>query len=365
MKKIAILHDHFLYSWWWERLVTLLAKWIDADLVTGFFNPDSLDPKDLWFKNKFITLSKPLMKQWFRHFKMMYVFANDTKFLDSYDVVLFSWNCIEAVKNIKNAKKIYYCHTPPRYLFDKYEHHLSQKKWVKKFLFKIIVPILRRQYIKNISRMDTIITNSRHVQERLKWFTWFDSVVVYPPVDVNNFISWKSEWFFLSYARLTDIKRVHMIAQAFIKMPNEKLIIIYNPSDPYLEQIKKIIYWFGNINLVKAKWVEIPWWVARCRATIYIPKDEDFWMTPVESMSAWKPVIWVSEWWLKETIIDWKTWILLKEDFWINDICKAVWDFTESKCNHMKDACVRRSKEFDLEVFIGKMKEEVKSAHDI
>lgn len=354
-QKTIILHDHFLYSWWGERLVTLLANWLDADIATWFFNPDSLDPKTLWFKNKFITLSEPLMKQWLRHFKMMYIFATQTKFLDEYDTVILSWNCLDAVRNIKKAKKIYYCHTPPRYLFDKYEHYLAQKTWIKRILFQIIVPFLRKRYINNLSKVDKIVVNSKHVQERLKSFTGFDSEVVYPPVDTSKFIPWESKWYYLSYARLTDIKRVDLIARAFIKMPNKKLIINYNPSDPYLSVIQEIIKWYDNITLFRA-WDNIEKLVSECIATIYIPKDEDFGMSPVESMSAGKPIIWVSEWGLKESIIDWKTWILLNPDFTIDDICKAAEELTEDRCKQMKEDCIKRAKDFELNIFIDKMK---------
>lgn len=354
--KIAILHDHFLYSGWWERLVTMLAKWIWADIYTGFFNKDSLDPRSLGFEWKFTPLSEPLMKQGLRHFKMMWLFNRKTKLLEDYDIVIFSGNCIEGVSSLKKPKKIYFCHTPPRYMFDKFKHHLKQKSWIKKLLFKLLIPILRSIYLKNLSRMDIIVSNSKCVQERLKGFTWFDSLICYPPVDTSNFIPWNSEGFYLSYARITDIKRVHLIAEAFTKMPDKNLVIIYNPSDPYLETVNKICLWHANISLVNTKWSQIPNWVARCRATIYIPQDEDFGMTPIESMSAWKPVIWVDEWWLKETIIHEKTWLLLKPDFDVNDICTAVRNLDQDKCDQMRNSCIERAKEFDLQIFIDWMK---------
>ncbi len=37
-KKIAVLHDAFLYRGGGERLVTLMAKELDADLISGFFS---------------------------------------------------------------------------------------------------------------------------------------------------------------------------------------------------------------------------------------------------------------------------------------------------------------------------------------
>ncbi len=86
-------------------------------------------------------------------------------------------------------------------------------------------------------------------------------------------------------------------------------------------------------------------------ATIYIPVDEDFWMSPVESMAAWKPVLWVNEWWLKETIIDKKTWILIKNWAKVWDIVDWVEYLDKKICLSMKNDCIKRANDFSLEEF--------------
>ena len=58
--KIAILHDAFLYRGGGERLVTLMAKVLDADLVSGFFSDGSFDPRELGFTGNIISLGKPV-----------------------------------------------------------------------------------------------------------------------------------------------------------------------------------------------------------------------------------------------------------------------------------------------------------------
>ena len=350
-KDTIILHDHFLYYWWGERLVSLLAKWLDADLATWFFNPNSMPPENVWFKNQFIKLSKPTFSQWWRHFKMMWVFKTKTKFLKNYKTVIFSWNCFDAIDNAWNAQKIYYCHTPPRYLYDLYKHHLNQKKWIKKFLFKLLVPILRKNYENKLKKFDKIVTNSKNIQKRLKNFCGYNSTVVYPPIDTKSFVPGESEDFYLSFARLTDIKRVHLVVEAFSKMPDKKLVLTYNPSDPYYEYVKKIADKCENITMLKNVPV-LEDLVKRCIATIYIPKDEDFWMSPVESMAAWKPCIWVNDWWIKETIIDWKTWVLLPKEVTVEDIIWAVNEMTLEKAKSMEKDCIERAKDFDLEKFL-------------
>ena len=51
--------------------------------------------------------------------------------------------------------------------------------------------------------------------------------------------------------------------------------------------------------------------LGRCVATIYLPRDEDFGMSPVKSMAAGKPVIGVADGGLLETVVDGETGILL------------------------------------------------------
>lgn len=50
-----------------------------------------------------------------------------TGFLKDYKTVIFSGDCISAVRNTaKGTKKIYYCHTPPRYIFDRKDDYLKR-----------------------------------------------------------------------------------------------------------------------------------------------------------------------------------------------------------------------------------------------
>lgn len=58
--KIAILHDAFLYRGGGERLVTLMAKSLGADLISGFFSEGSFDPRELGYEGRIIPLGKPV-----------------------------------------------------------------------------------------------------------------------------------------------------------------------------------------------------------------------------------------------------------------------------------------------------------------
>lgn len=357
MKKTIILHDTFLYKWWWERLILMMAKSLNADLASGFFSKWSFDLRKEWFKGKMISISNEVFKKWFRHFKLKFAFLFKTKFLKDYETVIFSWDSISAVRNCsKNMKKIYYCHTPPRYLYDLKEIYIKKVPFLLKPAFLFISYIFRKMYERDISKMDLILTNSINTQKRIKKFLWIDSKILYPPVDLDEFKFISQKDYYLSFARLSDAKRVDKVVEAFKKLPDKKLVIIYWENDPQREKIFDLAKDCKNIEFKTLPWnVGFTDYVGNCIATIYIPIDEDFWMSPVESMAAGKPVLWVNEGWLKETVIDKKTWVLIPEWAKIEDIIEAVEYLTFEKCLEMRKACEARARDFSLEEFKNKL----------
>ncbi len=358
-KKIIILHDTFLYKWGWERLILMMAKSLNADLASGFFSKWSFDLRKEWFNWKMISVSSEIFKKWFRHLKLKWAFLFNTKFLKEYDIVIFSWDSISAVRNCnKNTKKVYYCHTPPRYLYDLRSIYYKKVPFLLKPFFNLLSYFFRKMYEYDISKMDLILTNSINTQKRIKEFLWVDSKVLYPPVNLKEFKFIDQKDYYLSFARLSHAKRVDKIVEAFKKIPNKKLIVIYWENDPQKNEIFELSEWYKNISFITLPWnIWFTDYIANCIATIYIPVDEDFWMSPVESMSAWKPVLWVNEWWLKETIIDKKTGILISDWFNINEIINAVNYLTHEICLSMKNDCEKRANDFSLDKFEIKLNE--------
>jgi len=351
--KTIILHDTFLYKWGWERLMIMMQKALQCDLATWFVSKWSFDLKSEWVNKKIIEISSEIFTKWFRHIKLKLAFLFKTKFLKKYDSVIFSWDCLSAVRNCnKNTKKIYYCHTPPRYLYDLRSEYLKKVKWYMRPAFEIISYIFKKMYESDIKKMDLIIVNSENTWSRLKSFLWYDSKVVYPPVQLDKF-KWIEQWdYYLSFARLSDAKRVDRVVSAFKQIPDKKLVVIYWENDPQKNEIFKLGEWSSNIQFITLPWnIGFTDYVGKSVATIYVPIDEDFGMSPIESMSAWKPVIWVNEWWLKETIIHKKTWYLIPEWAEVWDIVKAVNYLTPERCLEMKSDSEKRAKDFSYEEF--------------
>lgn len=358
MKKIIILHDTFLYKWWGERLIMMMAKALKADIASWFFSAGSFDLRKEGFEGKMIPLSSEIFKKWFRHLKLKFAFLVKTWFLKEYDTIIFSGDSISAVRNCtKNQKKIYYCHTPPRYLYDLHESYLQKVPKHLQSSFTFACKIFRKMYERDISKMDLVLTNSKNTQERIKKFLWIDAQILYPPVNLWEFRFLGQKDYYLSFARLSDAKRVDKIVEAFKQMPEKKLVIIYGENDPQKEKIFDLAAWSENIEFVTLPGNEgFTEYVGNAIATLYIPVDEDFGMSPVESMAAWKPVIWVNDGGLKETIIDGKTGILIEKEAKVEDIISAVQELTPEKCIEMRYDCEYRARDFSLDSFEEKLK---------
>jgi glycosyltransferase involved in cell wall biosynthesis len=403
--KIAIIHDAFLYRGGGERLVTLMAKSLDADLISGFFSEGSFDPRELGYEGKIISLGKPVFTKGIRHLVLKWRFFWKARILKDYDIVIFSGDCLGALRHVRksitvkqydsmtgnreeescetvnlwNHKTVYYCHTPPRYLFDFREKYLSSLPFFLRPFFDLAFRYFAWVYKKRLTQFDQIFTNSENVQKRLKDFTGYGSKIIYPPTDTSRFTPmsstvwqydsmtvqlkftetvklWNCETpYFLSFARLSPPKRVEIIIDTFLQMPEKNLVFCYGKNDPLKDQILEKVK--GKSHIIPLEAPEDDVLISLIQgaiATIYIPVDEDFGMSPVESMACGTPVIGVAEWGLLETMIEGKTGKLIQirdAVSGVQNLKKVLLETKEDEWKNMNNACRERAEEFSLEKF--------------
>lgn len=368
--KIAVLHDAFLYRGGGERLVTLMAKALGADLISGFFSEGSFHPRELGFEWAIIPLGAPVFRKWIRHLVLRERFRKKAYVLADYDIVIFSGNCLGALKHVRaDAKVYYYCHTPPRYLFDFREQYMDKFPRIIRPIMNWIFNRQAKEYIAQLERFDMVFTNSINTHDRLLHFCQKESTILYPPTDTAQFCPQGDEklpkWFpgageyFLSTSRLSPPKRVDMVIEAFRKTPKKNLVFTYGKNDPEKDRLLALAEWCRNIFPMPAPsdavFISL---VANAIAMIYIPVDEDFGMSPVESMACGVPVIGANEWGLKETVIEGKTGTLIDitPESGVKRLQMVLEEVSLSDWQNMHDDCRKRAEEFSLESFSKNLK---------
>ena len=186
-----------------------------------------------------------IFKNGLRHFGLKWAFSiNARKLRNTYDTVILSGDCLSAIGHFQGKKIVYYCHTIPRYLFDQREQYEQKVPKAILPLYRVMTSVFRKAYLRDLSSIKNLLTNSKNTQKRIKTFTDRDADILYPPVDADFFCPPEipqEKSYFLSFARLSSIKRVDRIALAFQSMPEEKLIITYGKNDPEKANIESLI----------------------------------------------------------------------------------------------------------------------------
>ncbi|WP_243439315.1 glycosyltransferase [Fundidesulfovibrio soli] len=350
-----ILHDAFAFPGGGEKVAQCLAELTGGILWTAQFNAQAFPegffkdrpPMDMRARER-----HPDLARWSETACFWRTFAEFPAIAPPYAV--FSGSLAPLAHKRITGKKILYCHTPPRILYDQRDFYLRGKPPMKRQAYAAFLWAFERAYARAARAMDVIVANSQNVAHRLGSFLQLDSVVVPPPVRTADFSWIAQEDFYLSTARVDRLKRVEVIAEAFLGMPEKRLVIVSGGSE--LEKVRAMCAEAPNIEV--RGWVspeDLRRLTGTCLATIYIPRDEDFGISPVESMAAGKPVIGVAEGGLLETVREGSTGILLRANPDAGDVARAVAQMTPELALSMRPACEARAKRFDEAAFREKM----------
>jgi glycosyltransferase involved in cell wall biosynthesis len=350
-----VLHDYYLAPDGGGRLALELARGLGVGLACGFVadgHPFFNEP----FTGELVQLGVrtrlPLLMQW----SLARAFERRTGFLRDRDLAVYSGSYAPLAVLAGGARRnVCYCHTPPRFLYDRRDDFLRAAPAPARPLLRAFCAWLRPRYAAAMARMDGIIANSENVRKRIGQYLGLDSEVVHPPCDTDAFRWVGQEDFFLSAARLDHLKRVDLVVQAFAGLPGQRLVVV--SGGPEEARIRRLAANLSNVEVRgEVPEEELRSLMGRCQGTVYVPKDEDFGMTPVESMAAGKPVIGVAQGGLLETVLHGETGLLLAPDPAPQDIAAAVLQLTPEQAAAMRPACERRAGEFAEARFLKKMR---------
>lgn len=350
----SVLHDFLLVSGGAEKLVDILATALVSPLVVGFANP-GVGTFASERAHRLHVLGPVRNGRLARYLVNAFRFTHiDPSWLDR-EVVIYSGVIAPmAVHQQMRGRKIGYCHSPPRFLYDLKPYYLSKASWLGRLGLQLFEHWLRPRYERAMCAMDVVVANSENVRRRLVRYLGIDAVVVHPPINTERYRWLEDGDFFLSTARLEDFKRVDLIVEAFRHMPEQRLVVASGGSQEAVLREQAT----GCSNIEFTSWLtdgELANLIGRCRAVIYVPIDEDFGMSPVEAMAAGKPVIGVAEGGLLETVIDGETGVLLPPDSHTDVLVDAVRQMSKGRAQAMRPHCEARAKQFSKEVFVSKM----------
>jgi len=355
--KIAIFHDYFGAIGGGERVVLMMAKILNADIITTDIDTLSKMRPEV----PVISLGRTLKNRGFKQISacLKFYFCDFSK---EYDFFIFSGNWAHYAAH-RHHPNLWYCHTPVRVFYDLYSIFLSRLDLISRQEFRLWAQFQRRFDRQSVSKIDCIVTNSKNVQKRIRQTYSRDAVVIYPPVDTSQFHCIEYGDFWLSVNRLYPEKRIELQIEVFRQIPEENLIIVggYAQGDHASEYLKNLnAHLPSNVTILGE--VAEPHLLdlyARCKGLICTAMDEDFGLTPLEAMANGKPVAAVDEGGFRETVTP-QTGLLVgaSQDI-IIDAVRSLSGNPES----FHHACIERAKEFDLKIFKEKITSAVNDAY--
>ncbi len=241
-----------------------------------------------------------------RWFLPLFPAAIESFDLSQYDVIVSSHHtAAKGVLRTASQHHICYCHTPMRALWERPLEELRSLPPLARPLAAHIMHELRKWDLLTAVRVDTFMANSLVTRERIRKHYGRDADVVYSPCTLDLFTPGgdRVEDYYLVASRDVPYKRIDVAVEA-TRLANRKLVLTGTRSArydaPHVQQLGVV----DNADLVSL--------MRRAKALLF-PANEDFGMTPVETMACGRPVIAYGRGGALETIVPGVTGLLVDE----------------------------------------------------
>lgn len=310
MAKVALVHDWLVRLGGAERVLLELHKTFpQAPVYTLFYDKkfvrEFLPDTDI---RPSVLQKLPAIARTYKYFFPFMPTAVESFDLSAFDTVISSSAFFSKGLILRpRTRHICYCYSPARSLWDRNIEY-ENNEWPS----KISRHLLRIWDRHAADRVDQFVAISGTVQDRIRKYYGRESLVIYPPMTLNDELKIKNDEpnpslnipadYYLIVSRLYPHKNISVAIDAFNKL-GYKLVII--GDGPMRKQLKKIAR--DNISFLGHQPDRVTAdYYRNCRAFI-MPQEEDFGLTPVEAMSFGKPVLALRRGGALETVIESRT----------------------------------------------------------
>jgi len=290
--KVAIVHFWLVNMRGGEKVLeALLELFPGADIYTHVYDPASM-PESIKSRKVYTSYIQklPFAKKMYQTYMPLMPNALSCFNLQDYDLVISSESGpAKGVIPNPDAYHICYCHSPMRYVWDMYHEYYQNSNPLVRFFMRRLVPGLRLWDVCSANLVDLFIANSDFVAKRIRRYYNRESAIVYPPVNVDKFLSIerKPKDFYLFFGQLAGYKRADIAIEACIAS-GRNLVIAgaggKTAKERGFEKSGRVIF-KGRVSDEEVREL-----YASARALLF-PGIEDFGIIPVEANAAGCPVI--------------------------------------------------------------------------
>ncbi len=243
----------------------------------------------------------PRAADYYRYYLPLFPRAMERLELPACDLVLSSSHCVaKGVRPPQGARHVSYLHTPMRYIWDMYHEYFGPGRGgLARWAMPLVRGRLQRWDVATCHRVDHFVANSAHVAERIARHYQRTATVIHPPVDIGRFApSDQVEDYYLVVSALVPYKRVELAVQACTATGRRLKVVGVGPLYDQLKAMAgdrvEFLGWQDDQAVAEL--------YSRARALLF-PGEEDFGITPLESMAAGRPVVALGRGGALETVV--------------------------------------------------------------
>jgi glycosyltransferase involved in cell wall biosynthesis len=347
--RVALVH-YWLVSWrGGEQVLKAIADLFpQADLFTHVFDPE-LIARELPGRRVRTTFigRLPFARRLYQRYLPLMPLALEQLDLRAYDLIVSSEaGPAKGVIVAPHATHVCYCHSPMRYVWDRYHDYLAGSGKAARLAMAPLLHYLRTWDQTAAQRVDHYVANSRFVAQRIARYYRRSAEVIHPPVPVEQFdASRPAEDFYLSVGQLVRYKRADLLVEAFNRL--RKPLVVIGEGELLASLRRKAgahIRFLGRqpFEVIRDHY-------ARCRAVVF-PGVEDFGIVPVEAMASGRPVVAFGYGGVTETVVDGVSGVLFEEQT-TEALCDAVRRFESESARFDRCAIRAHAEQFSRDVF--------------
>jgi glycosyltransferase involved in cell wall biosynthesis len=286
---VALVHDYLTQRGGAERVVlALAAAFPTAPLATSLYDPAGTFPEFDELDIRTLPLDRvPPLRAHHRLALPLLAPAFSRLHVEADVTICSSSGWAHGAR--AGGRKIVYCHTPARWLYQP-ERYLAGSPAAAGKLLSMVTPPLRWWDRRAAASAHRYLVNSNAVRRRVADLYGIEAEVLPPPIDVDpaadrQAVPGIEPGFLLCVSRLLPYKNVEYVAEAFRRLPDLRLVIV--GSGPLADQISAAappnVTAVGRVDDASLRWLY------GSSTGLVAASYEDFGLTPVEAAAFGKP----------------------------------------------------------------------------
>jgi glycosyltransferase involved in cell wall biosynthesis len=310
---VALVHDYLTQRGGAERVVLALAtEYPAAPIHTSLYDPDGTFPEFAGLDVRTTPLDRVALLR--RHHRLalpLLAPAFSRLQVDAGVVICSSSGWAHGAR--VHGRKVVYCHTPARWLYQS-DRYLDGQSKASAAALSLMAPPLRAWDRRAAASADRYLVNSTAVQRRVSELYGIDAEVVPPPVDVDPYgaqepVAGLEPGFILCVSRLLAYKNVEAVTAAFRQLPGQRLVVV--GSGPLADHIAATrppnVTVLGRVTDASLRWLYAS------SSGLVAASYEDFGLTPVEAASFGRPTAALRWGGFLDTIVEGSTGVFFDE----------------------------------------------------